>query len=244
MATKPRFSAKKRTNPNLFIDYYRVSTDKQGERGLGMQAQQDAIAAYIAARPGAEIYASFIEVETATRKGNNRPGLHEALELAEEIGATLLIAKLDRLARNVHFISGLLESKADFIALDIPEMNKLTIHMLAAVAEHEAEIISKRTSAAIQAKIARGARWGNPQCLVPRYKDLSREDAAKARREDAMAFAKNVEPTISLYISKRYSLNKIARELNAQGYPTPSGIGEWAPMTVKRQLEWIREAEK
>lgn len=141
-----------------FIAYYRVSTDKQGKSGLGLDAQRQAVAGFVAGR--GEIVAEHTEIES-TR--NKRPELHAALEACRKHKATLLIARLDRLARNVAFISNLMESRVDFLAVDMPEANRLTIHILAAVAEHEREMISKRTKAALQAAKARGTALGKPQ---------------------------------------------------------------------------------
>lgn len=220
-----------------YVAYYRVSTDKQGERGLGIQAQRDAVGRFIDSQ-GATLFACYTEVETGTRKGT-RPGLAEALALTASIKGTLVIAKLDRLARNVGFINKLMDSTTDFIALDFPEANRLVLHIMAAVAEHEAKIISERTSAAIQAKIARGAKWGNPQNLKPEYSALSRADAAMARETDARAFADKMYPTLSFYLQNRYSLNKIASEMNRLKYSTPSGlIGKWTATTVRNCLAW------
>ena len=135
-----------------FISYLRVSTKRQGESGLGLEAQRHAVASHIA---GGRLLAEYVEIESGGR--NDRPQLAAALAHAQATGATLIIAKLDRLARNVHFVSGLLESRVDFLACDLPMADKLTIHVLAAVAEHEREMISARTKVAMAAAKARGA---------------------------------------------------------------------------------------
>ncbi|ACH40003.1 resolvase-like serine recombinase [Citrifermentans bemidjiense Bem] len=195
--------------PKLYIAYYRVSTDKQGERGLGIQAQRDAVTRFIERQEGAVLYACFTEVESGTKKGN-RPGLADALALVRKVKGTLLIAKLDRLARNVRFIATLMEENPDFIALDFPESQPVILHVMASFAEHEARVIAARTSAAIQARLkdpdyrnSKGARWGNPQCLNPKYKSLSKSEAAAARRKDAVDFAKKLEPIIKFYLQDR-----------------------------------------
>src|SRR3954451_8955931 len=131
-----------------FVTYSRVSTDKQGRSGLGLEAQEAAVQGYAAAFAG-EIAASFVEVESGKR--NDRPQLAAALAACRKHKATLVISKLDRLARNVAFIANLMESKVDFVAVDMPSANKLTVHILAAVAEHEREMISARTKAALAA---------------------------------------------------------------------------------------------
>ena len=139
------------------IAYHRVSTKQQGESGLGLEGQVAAVAAY-ARGQGAAIVRAYREVESGKRA--DRPELAKALAHARRSRATLVIAKLDRLARNVHFLSGLMESNVDFIACDNPNANKLTIHILAAVAEDEAKRISERTRAALAAYKARGGRLG------------------------------------------------------------------------------------
>jgi len=126
-----------------YVAYYRVSTDKQGESGLGLEAQQEAVRRVARNTP---VLAEFTEVETGKKStASNRPQLLAAIEEAKKQSATLLIAKLDRLARNVYFISGLMESGVDFAAADMPQANRLTVHIMAAFAEHEARAISDRT---------------------------------------------------------------------------------------------------
>jgi DNA invertase Pin-like site-specific DNA recombinase len=142
-----------------FCTYYRVSTDKQGITGLGMEAQRDAVARYVQSR--GQIVAEFIEVESGKRH-TNRPQLLAALVECRKRRAVLLIARLDRLARNVAFIANLMDSDVEFVAVDMPHANRLTIHILAAVAEHEREMISQRTKAALAAAKARGKKLGNP----------------------------------------------------------------------------------
>lgn len=123
-----------------FVVYYRVSTKGQKESGLGLEAQQAAVDAFLATQYGAVVVAALEEIESG--KNNKRPKLAEAVKLCKRHKATLLIAKLDRLARNVHFVSGLMESGLDFVACDNPHANRLMVHMLAAFAEHERDMIS------------------------------------------------------------------------------------------------------
>ena len=143
-----------------FVPYYRVSTARQGQSGLGLEAQQKAVRDFL--NGGAwEIVAEFVEVESG--KKADRPELARALDACRKHKAKLVIAKLDRLSRNLAFIATLMDAGVEFIAVDNPHANKLTLHILAAVAEHEREAISERTKAALAAAKARGTRLGTPQ---------------------------------------------------------------------------------
>jgi DNA invertase Pin-like site-specific DNA recombinase len=142
-----------------FVAYFRVSTDRQGKSGLGLEAQRKSVLDYLNGGRW-ELTAEFTEVESGKR--SDRPELHKALAACKKHKAKLVIAKLDRLSRNLAFIATLMDSGVEFVAVDNPHANKLTIHILAAVAQHEREIISARTSAALQAAKARGKRLGNP----------------------------------------------------------------------------------
>ena len=138
-----------------FVAYYRVSTDRQGRSGLGLESQRADVLDFINGG-AANLIAEFTEVESGKR--NDRPELEKALALCRKEKAKLVIAKLDRLARNVAFISNLMESGVDFVAVDMPDANRLTVHILAAVAEHERELISERTRSALKA----APTWGAP----------------------------------------------------------------------------------
>ncbi len=142
-----------------FIAYLRVSTDKQGHSGLGIEAQRKAVNDYLDGGHW-QLLAEHVEIESGKR--SDRPQLAAALAHAKATGATIVIAKLDRLARNVAFISNLMESGVEFVAADMPMANRLTVHVLAAVAEHEQKMISQRTKAALAAAKARGTKLGNP----------------------------------------------------------------------------------
>src|SRR6185369_9410255 len=170
-----------------FIAYYRVSTERQGKSGLGLDAQRTAVLDYLNGG-GWKLLGEFTEVETS--KGRNalacRPQLRAALEACRKQKATLLIAKLDRLARNVHFISGLMESGVEFVAVDMPQANRFVVHILAAVAEQEAEAISKRTKAALAAARARGTKLGGRRVSAKRFAEIAiegRKAAAAIRSE-------------------------------------------------------------
>lgn len=208
-----------------FVAYYRVSTDKQGRSGLGLEAQRQAVSHFVSG--SGQLIAEFTEVES-TR--SQRPQLDAALDACHRQKATLLIARLDRLARNVAFISNLMESRVDFVAADMPQANRLTIHILAAVAEHEREMISKRTKAALAAAKARGVMLGNPDPLPASRK------ATQARRENAAAFRARVRPLIHGLQERGFTtLYALAEELNARRIPTARG-GRWYPTTVRNIL--------
>lgn len=205
----------------------RVSTDRQGRSGLGLEAQEAAVARYAEAH-GAEIVARFVEVESGKR--NDRPELANELAACRRHKATLVIAKLDRLARNVAFIANLMEGGADFVAVDMPSATRLTIHILAAVAEHEREMISARTKAALQARKARGDRLGAPDPTIGSAVGVAR------LKERAAARAQNVMPIIdSVRSSGIETLAGIAAALNARGIRSERG-GVWHPATVARVI--------
>jgi DNA invertase Pin-like site-specific DNA recombinase len=207
-----------------FIAYYRVSTDKQGKSGLGLEAQRQAVTDFINGN-GNKILAEFTEVESGRK--NNRPELVKALAACKKHKAKLVIAKLDRLARNVAFISNLMESGVDFVAVDMPDANRLTVHILAAVAEHERVIISQRTKAALKAAKARGVKLGSPN---PRKG--SRLGVA-AHKASADQFAANIMPIIrEVEATGITSYSGIAKVLNARGIRTARG-GDWHPATVR-----------
>jgi DNA invertase Pin-like site-specific DNA recombinase len=220
-----------------FIAYYRVSTKRQGISGLGLDAQRESVAAYLAGVHG-KLIAEFTEVEHGTRKGNHRPQLAAALAQCRVTGAALIIAKLDRLARNVAFTSNLMESKVEFVAVDFPQANRLTIHILAAVAEHEAQMISERTKLALAAarrkgKVVLGGDRGNTHLI---YKKGNRA-SAKVRSENAKNRAADLLPVIdAIRAEGAVSLRQIADGLNQRGIPTARGA-EWSAVQVSRVVE-------
>lgn len=221
-----------------YVVYRRVSTQRQGESGLGMEAQQSAIDRFFFSNPNANIVASFDEVETGTNK-RKRPKLQEALEVCKSSKATLVVSKLDRLGRNVHFLSGLIESKVDFICLDNPHMSKTMIQLLAVFAEHEADMISKRTKEALAAAKARGVKLGSPQNLTPEVKMKALIAINTKKKANAIEKATKLAPTILKMKLEGKSLNKIAEELNSTGVPTVSGIGSWNASMVRRVVNYV-----
>jgi DNA invertase Pin-like site-specific DNA recombinase len=211
-----------------FVAYFRVSTDRQGKSGLGLQAQRKSVLDYLDGGRWS-LVAEFTEIESGKR--NDRPELENALAACKKQKAKLVIAKLDRLSRNLAFIATLMDSGVEFIAVDNPHANKLTVHILAAVAQHEREIISARTSAALKAAKARGKRLGNPKLSEARRR------AAVARKEKADHFSANVAPLIrEIQASGVKSLRGVARALAARGIPTAHG-GSWTPVQVSAILQ-------
>ena len=217
-----------------FVSYLRVSTGKQGRNGLGIEAQRTAVLDYLNGGRW-QLLEEVVEVESG--KDSDRPELARALALCRLHGATLLVAKLDRLARNLHFLTGLMEAGVDFVACDLPQANKLTVHILAAVAQAEAEAISARTKAALAAAKARGVKLGNAgRYLTPTVQRKASKRGAEVRHNKAIARARDLAPIID-EIRKRgiTTLRGIAGELNRRGFPTARG-GEWPATQVMRVL--------
>jgi DNA invertase Pin-like site-specific DNA recombinase len=206
-----------------FISYLRVSTDKQGITGLGMEAQRESVLRYVSTR--GRLLAEFVEVESGRKE--NRPQLRAALEECRKRRAVLLIARLDRLARNVAFIANLMNSDVEFVAVDMPQANRLTIHILAAVAEHEREMISQRTKAALAAAKARGTKLGNP-----RYQE------ALIRARQALPYKPPPAEVVRLMSEWRGQgdvLRRISTRLNDLNIRTPQGC-RWYASTVRTVL--------
>jgi DNA invertase Pin-like site-specific DNA recombinase len=219
-----------------FVAYYRVSTARQGSSGLGLEAQRKAVEDYLNGGRW-ELIDEFVEVESGKR--NDRPKLQEALRLARLHGATLVIAKLDRLARNVAFISNLMESGVEFVAVDFPQANRLTVHILAAVAEHEREMIASRTKAALAAAKARGRKLGGDRGGFRAIRDRGHAASVAVRSAKADKRAADLVPMIQELQSSGASLHGIAAELTRHGIETPRKGGSWKAVQVKRILERV-----
>lgn len=219
-----------------FVAYVRVSTDKQGRSGLGLDAQRQTIADYLASVGGKQV-AEFREIESG--KHDDRPKLAEALHMAKVTGSKLLIAKLDRLSRNVGFIARLQESRVKFVCADMPEANELTVHLLAAIAQHERKLISERTKAALQAAKRRGKKLGNPNGARA-LKGLGNDAAVIVVRDKADSFAVEIAPIIAdIKANGETSFEGIARELNARGILTARNR-IWYPTTVKNLIDRLQ----
>ena len=216
------------------VAYYRVSTLAQGRSGLGLDAQRAAVAQFCGGR-GCDVVGEFTEVESG--KVNTRPELAKAMHLAKVTGATLVVAKLDRLSRNVAFLAALQDSDARFVAADMPEANELTIHIMAAVAQAERKAISRRTKEALAAAKARGVRLGNPNGAAALISAGKGNGASVvAIREAAERFAVDLEPILAdIMAAGHASLRTIAVELNRRGIVTRRG-GAWHPATVRDLL--------
>jgi DNA invertase Pin-like site-specific DNA recombinase len=216
-----------------FIAYYRVSTDKQGASGLGLEAQQEAVERHVRAA-GGRILDVFREVESG--KKNDRPQILAAIAACRSRRATLVIAKLDRLARNVAFVSDLMEAGIEFVACDNPHASRLTIHILAAVAEHEREMISARTKAALDAARARGVRLGNPRLRAGSA--VAAGQATQIRIAKAAQHARDVMPAILAAQKAGCTSNtQIAEALTARGIRTPAGGDVWHREQIARILK-------
>jgi DNA invertase Pin-like site-specific DNA recombinase len=214
------------------VAYYRVSTAKQGASGLGLEAQVAAVAAH-AASSGCDVIAAYTEVESGRK--SDRTELGKAIAHAKRAKATLVIAKIDRLSRNVHFVSGLMESGVPFVACDMPTANKMTVHIIAAVAEGEALAISQRTKAALAAAKARGVKLGSPANLTDEARRKGSPIAVAAIKKNKVEAYSYIAPLIRELHEQGLSLRAIAAKLNEQKESTRSGKG-WRAMQVSRVL--------
>lgn len=210
------------------VTYCRVSTTKQGVSGLGLEAQTAAVIDY-SARTGGDVVASFVEVESGKR--NDRPQLLAAIAEAKRTGAILVIAKLDRLARNAAFVMTLRDTGVQFVACDMPDANTLTVGIFAVMAQHEAEMISARTRAALAAKKARGAKLGKPENLTVEAREKGR--AAHSRNAQANPNTRTARGYAALLCAQGLSLRVVAGKLNAEGYKTARG-GQYSAVQVAR----------
>jgi len=211
-----------------FIAYYRVSTQRQGQSGLGLEAQKSAVLSFLNNRT---IIAEFTDIETG--KNDNRPQLLKAIELAKQTNSTLLIAKLDRLSRNLTFVSTLMDTKVKFICADMPDANELTIHIFGALAQWERKRISERTKGAMAQLKNRGVILGTPA----NFTDTVRKMGPAKMKEIANANSNNqkAKKVINLLSKNGKSLREIAIELNEAGFKTSRG-NQFGPEQVRRLI--------
>ena len=196
-----------------YVAYYRVSTLQQGKSGLGLSAQQQMVRAFVKEEA---VLGEFVEVESG--KTAARPQLRAAVQLAKNRGAVLVIAKLDRLSRNVAFIASLMESGVEFVACDQPQVNKFTVHIFAALAEQERDMISERTRRALHVLKKQGQQLGTPANLMP----AAQAQGLVVRQQNARAHEANRHATalILARLAQGQGYNQIARELEGLGFRT------------------------
>lgn len=230
-----------------FVAYLRVSTDRQGKSGLGLEAQREAVARYLNGG-GWKLVAEYVETESGKR--NDRPKLKAALSHAKAAGATVIVAKLDRLSRNTRFLLDIIESGADVVFCDLPQIppgptGKFLLTQMASVAELERGLISERTKAALAAAKARGVKLGNPNgARALRGRQVGNQEAVRAVREDAQRRADDLAGIVAgLQAEGITSAHALARELNTREIPTPRG-GRWWPATAVRLLERCQGAAR
>lgn len=216
-----------------FIAYYRVSTKQQGNSGLGLEAQKKSVLDFINGG-GAKIVEEFTEVESGRK--NERVELQKAFAACRVHGAILVVAKLDRLARDAHFLLGLKDAGIDFVCCDLPSANRLTVGIMAMVAEEEARLVSIRTKAALQAAKERGTKLGTPENLTNEYRLVGSEVGNLVKIEKANSYANDLAPIIrEIQNSGTTTLKGISESLNARGIRTQRGK-KFYPTSVKNIL--------
>lgn len=225
---KPLADAGKKHN-GRYVAYYRVSTERQGKSKLGLEAQKESVLAYLNGGNW-KLCGEFVEVESGRLK--KRPELQKALDLCRKEKATLVVAKLDRLYRNMHAMTTLMASGVEFVAADNPHANKLTIHLLAAIAEHERDLISERTQAALKAAKRRGVKLGSPN------PEIGARVARIVLKRQADEYAARVMPVVRELTRQGYTtLREIAQGLMQRGIETPRGNTTWGPNQVSNLLK-------
>ena len=220
--------------------YFRVSTQRQGKSGLGLDAQREQVQNFLNGGSW-EIIGEFVEVESGKR--NDRPQLEKALKMARVHNARLVVAKVDRLSRSLAFITNLMESGVQFVAADMPEMTPLTVHIMAAMAEHERMMISSRVKEALKQAKLRGVKLGSPKCyLTDADRKVGSKIGADVRTKNAVAKAEDIMEIVEdIEQNGITSLKGIARVLTKRGVPTPRGKATWYPAQVKRLRERVTD---
>jgi DNA invertase Pin-like site-specific DNA recombinase len=223
-----------------YVAYYRVSTKRQRRSGLGLEAQRQAVHRYLDGGDW-KLIEEFVEAESGRR--SDRPQLQKALKACRVYGATLVIAKLDRLARNVAFIANLMEAGVEFEAVDLPDANRMTLHIMAAMAEQEARYISTRTKEGLEIARQQGKQLGGTRPKA-QLTEAGREIGREAQRAQARRRAKDLLDAIEDIRSKgAKSLRDIAEMLNERNISTPRG-GKWSATQVARVLIYANETEE
>lgn len=202
-----------------YVAYLRVSTQKQGYSGLGLEAQREIIHNHL---HDTTLIAEFVEVESGRK--SDRPKLKEALALCRKDGATLIVAKLDRLARSVSFLSNLLESDVEIVFCDFPQANKMVLHIISAISQYEAELIAARTKASLQAKKARGFKLGNPEHLLNKHKQAIQNSIKTCKaKADNNPNNKRAVAMLRILVKENRSYSEMANILNQEGFVTSRG---------------------
>lgn len=202
-----------------YVSYLRVSTQKQGYSGLGLEAQKEIIRNYL---NGKTPVTEYVEIESGRKK--DRPKLKEALDLCRKTGSTLIVAKLDRLARNVSFLSSLLENDVEIVFCDFPQANKMVLHILSAISQYEAELTASRTKSALQAKKARGYRLGNPEHLLNKHQQAIQNSIMTCKaKADNNPNNKRAVAMLRTLVKENRSLKEMADILNGEGFVTSQG---------------------
>lgn len=202
-----------------YVAYLRVSTQKQGYSGLGLEAQREIIHNYLHDKiPISE----YVEVESGRK--SNRPKLKEALSQCRKEGAILIVAKLDRLARSVSFLSSLLESDVEIVFCDFPQANKMVLHIISAISQYEAELTAARTKAALQAKKARGFRLGNPEHLLDKHEEAIQNSIKTCKaKADSNPNNKRAIALLRTLVKEEHTYQEMAEILNREGFVSSHG---------------------
>lgn len=208
-------------NDVQYVAYLRVSTQKQGYSGLGLEGQKQIIQNYLSHK---NPIAEYIEIESGRKTDKGRPKLKEALELCRKTSGKLIVAKLDRLARNVAFLSQLLESDVDIVFCDFPQANKMVLHILAAISQYEAELIATRTKQALAAKKAKGCTLGNPEHLIGKLDEaVAKSVETNKRKAEENPNNKRAAAMLKVLAKEGRTLQEMADYLNEQGFTTSKG---------------------
>ena len=208
-------------NNERFVAYLRVSTQRQGSSGLGLEAQREIIHNYL--RDRKPIF-EYVEVESGRKTDKGRPKLKEALSQCRTYGAKLIVAKLDRLARNVSFLSALLDSDVEIVFCDFPQANKMVLHILASISQYEAELISTRTKQALAAKKARGCKLGNPEHLMDKHKEaIANSNKTNRMKAENNPNNKRAIAMLRILAEQGMTLTEMTDKLNKEGFVTSKG---------------------